>query len=146
LDAIESNQRNPATFVQVGVAEAGSWFNQGAWTARKPLSIDPAATSTDLVDVAVPIQFADDEIAASARADGLDLVFTVADGVTRLDHVLEDYDPTTGAVTAWVSVPTLSASEPTGLFVYYANASANDQQDPEAVFGEAADLALVGTE
>ena len=88
--------------------------------------------------------FIDIALQASAQACACDLVFTGADGTTRLDHAIEAYDPGTGALTAWVSVPVLSGTEDTALFLYYGNPTAVDQQDPSAVFGSDADLQMLG--
>ncbi len=145
LAAAESNQRNPATFVVAGGVETGTWFAQGTWGARKPIGIDPSITDADLTDVAVPISIVDPQLQSSANADGSDIVFTAADGTTRLDHVVETWDSGTGTLTAWVRVPTLSSSAATQLFVYYANPTAADQQDGPAVFGPDTDLTLTGS-
>ena len=71
-------------------------------------------------------------------------MFTEADGTTRLDHVIESYDPLTGALTAWVRVPLLSSTVDTELFIYYSNPSAVDQQDPADVFGRDTDVQILG--
>ena len=39
------------------------------------------------------------------KADGTDLLFTASDGVTKLNHELEFYNPATGQVSAWVRCP-----------------------------------------
>lgn len=145
LAAAEANQRNASGFVTAGTSQAGTWFAQGSWAARKPIGIDPSITDTDLTDVAVPITVVDAELQASANPDGSDIVFTGADGVSRLDHVIETWDSGTGTLTAWVRLPMLSSASATELFVYYANPSATDQQDGTAVFGPATDLTLTGT-
>ena len=144
LQAAESNQRTPSAFVTAGAVESGTWLDQGTWGARKPIGIDPAITDVDLVDIAVPITVTDAELQSSANADASDIVFTDADGVTRLDHLVESWDATTGTLTAWVRVPSLSSTAATQLFVYYANPTAADQQDGEAVFGPDTDLTLTG--
>lgn len=145
LGAAGKNIDDPGGFVTAGAAERGTWFDQGAWGARKPIGIDPAITDADLTDVAVPITVVDAQLQASANADGSDLVFTAADGVTRLDHVVEAYDGGTGSLTAWVLVPDLSATTATELYLYYANPTATDQTDGAAVFGPTTDLTLLGT-
>ena len=145
LAAAESNQRTPGTFVTAGAVEAGSWLAQGTWGARKPIGIDPTVADTDLTDVAVPISIVDPQLQASANADGSDIVFTAADGTTRLDHLIESWDNGTGTLTAWVRVPLVSSSAATELFVYYANPTAADQQDGPAVFGPTTDLTLTGS-
>ncbi len=145
LAAVEANQRTPTGFVSVGGVQTGSWFAQGTWAARKPLTVDADQVPADLTDFPLLVQFTDPELQAGASPDGADLVFTAADGTTRLDHVIETYNSASGSLSAWVSVPSLSSIGDTNLYLYYANPSAVDQQDPVAVFGPDADLALLGT-
>ncbi len=145
LAGVESNHRSPGAFVTVGAVETGVWFDQGTWLARKPVTLEPSLTAAALTAVAVPVTVTDADIQASATASGVDIVFTAADGTTRLDHVLEAWDDTTGTLTAWVLVPTLSPTEPTELFVYYGNPTAVDQQDSASVFGPDTDLTLTGS-
>ena len=101
--------------------------------------------TTDVADFPLLVQMVDSELQAAAGASGADLIFTDADGITRLDHVIESWNGATGALSAWVSVPLLSSAIDTQLFLYYGNASADDYQDPEAVFGTDADLAFLGS-
>jgi MSHA biogenesis protein MshQ len=107
--------------------------------------IDSDLIPADVFDHPLLVQVTDARLQAAAQACACDLVFTGADGTTRLDHAVEAYDPGTGALTAWVSVPVLSGSEDTQLFLYYGNPTAVDQQDPAAVFGSNADLQLLGS-
>lgn len=139
------NQTNPGTFVTTGATETGSYLGQGTWLYRKPLAVSAAFVSAALTDQPVLVQFVDPEMAGKPQVDGDDVVFTAADGVTRLDHQLESIDSVTGSITAWVRFPSLDASTDTGAFVYYGNPSAGDQQDPEAVFGPDADLVFHGS-
>lgn len=140
IAATEQNQRSPGTFVTRGVIETGSWLGQGTWLYRKPVVIDADQIDATLTDFPVLIQVTDAELAAAAQIGGEDIVFTAADGLTRLDHEIESWDRGTGALTAWVRVPTLDDTTDTDLFVYYGNATAVDQQDPGAVFGDEGDL------
>ncbi|MGI9600442.1 MAG: DUF2341 domain-containing protein [Acidimicrobiales bacterium] len=143
LAASEANQRTPGSFAVASTVETGSWLGQGSWAARKPIAIDADYVSGSLTDFAVLIDLTDTELQAQARADGADIVFTDADGTTRLDHIVESYESATGALTAWVKVPSVGTAIDTELFMYYGNPVATDQQDPTAVFGDDADLALL---
>ncbi|MCB0996361.1 MAG: DUF2341 domain-containing protein [Acidimicrobiales bacterium] len=128
------------TFTSYGAPTSGSWFLQGTWAYRKPLAVDSSQLSGTLVNQPVLVQLVDADLAAKAQADGDDIVFTAADGITRLDHELESWNAATGAVSAWVRVPSVSSTSDTGFFVYYGNPGADDQQDPVGVFGPSADL------
>ncbi len=144
ISAVESNQRNPAAFLTIGGVESGTYFAQGTWTARKPVVVDSDLVSIDATDFQLLVEVTDPQLQATATASGDDLVFTDADGTTRLDHVIESWDSATGTITAWVHVPFLSSTVDTELFLYYGNASAFDQQDPRALFGPLADLTFLG--
>ncbi len=144
LAAAEANQRNPGTFHVVGSVETGTSFDQGTWAFRKPIAVDADLVDADATDFAVLVDVVDADLQTSATVSGADLVFTDADGTTRLDHAIEAWDRATGSLTAWVSVPVLSSTADTRLFLYYGNAGATDAQDPEAVFGPDADLAFLG--
>ena len=68
------------------------------------------------------------------KVDGSDILFTAADGLSKLNHEIESYNGATGQVAAWVQVPSLSPSADTVLYVYYGNASASDQQSKAATW------------
>jgi signal peptidase I len=145
LDAVSSNLGSPGTFYSAGAAQTGSWLGQGTWTFRKPLVIDPDLVPGDLSDYPLLVDLIDAEIGTNAVSDGRDIVFTAADGTTRLDHALEFFDGPSGALTAWIRVPTLSSTTNNTVFVYFGNSLADLQDDPPAVFGPGADTALGGS-
>ncbi len=145
LTASVRNQSAPGTFVVAGATEAGSWFGQGTWTYRKPLAVDAAMVGATLTDQPVLVDFSDPELVGKLQTDGDDVIFTAADGVTRLDHQLEAVNSASGSITAWVRVPSVDASQNTEFFMYYGNASAVSQQAAEQVFGPDADLVFHGS-
>jgi len=67
---------------------------------------------------------------------GNDIIFsTDPNGLTKLDHELEEYNPATGQVIAWIRIPTLSHSTDTVLYVFYGNPNiAGSQQNPGGVW------------
>jgi hypothetical protein len=70
-------------------------------------------------------------------SSGYDIIFsTDPNGLTKLDHELEGYNPLTGQVTAWVRIPTLSHTTDTVLYVFYGNPNiTTSQQNPAGVWG-----------
>ncbi len=132
--ATYESQRPGSTFVTVSAPQTGSWFGQGAWSFRTAVTVDTNSLSTALSDYPVLVRGTHPGL-TSARADGNDLIFTAADGVTRLAHQLESFDQASGTFSAWVSVPTLTSGGDERLYLYYGNAGAGDQQEPTAVFG-----------
>jgi hypothetical protein len=69
-----------------------------------------------------------------AHPAGFDIAFTAdAAGTQKLDHEIERYDGTSGALAAWVRIPSLSAS--TTLYLRYGDcAVTSSQEKPTAVW------------
>ncbi len=142
--AEHANGNAPGSFAAPGGLQTGTWFDVGAWLYRKPLEIRADDVSVDVTDFTFQLAFDDADVQAGAQADGDDLIVTASDGVTRLDHVLEQYAAGTGSVRAWVRIPNLSSSVDTRLFLYYGNAAAANQEDEIGTFGVDADLVFLG--
>jgi len=109
-------------------------LSYGGWGYRKTITIDYTKVSATLTDFPVLIAHTDSDLSAKAQSDGDDLKFTASDGTTQLAHELESYTSGTGALVAWVKVPSLSASANTVLYLYYGNGVATNQQNPTAVW------------
>ncbi len=144
LAAEVANHDTPASFTVAGPVEVGTWLDAGTWAYRKPIVVDADRVDADVTDFVLYLAIDDTDVQAGAQADGDDLVITAADGVTRLDHTIESYNPATGSVRAWVRVPAISSVTDTELFLYYGNPTAVDQQDRPGTFGPDADLTFLG--
>ena len=68
--------------------------------------------------------------------DGYDIMFsTDPGGATKLDFEIEQYNPVTGQLVAWIRIPTLSHSSDTILYVFYGNPTITTaQQNPAGVW------------
>ncbi|MDO9001721.1 MAG: DUF2341 domain-containing protein, partial [Bacteroidota bacterium] len=55
--------------------------------------------------------------------NGYDIVFTSSDGSTIINHQLEQYNPVTGELIAWVQIPLLSATVDTDFYLYFSNST-----------------------
>lgn len=113
-----------------------SWYDPG-WNYRKQVTIHhtQVAGGADLTSFPVLVNLASDaNLAAQAQSSGNDILFTGADGATKLAHEIESYTSGTGALVVWIGVPSLSASVDTVLYMYYGNAGAPNQQNPTAVW------------
>ena len=119
----------------------GSWYN-ASWSNRKSITIDhtKVSGSSNLTNFPVLISVTDANLKTVAnggsvgKTDGTDILFTTSDGMTKLNHELESYSPSTGQVIAWVQMPSLSDSADTVVYTYYGNASAANQQNPTGVW------------
>jgi hypothetical protein len=71
------------------------------------------------------------------NANGYDIIFTSdAAGTIKLDHEIESYNPTTGAVNLWVRITVLSHTADTVIFMQYGNAAiAASQENRSGVWG-----------
>src|SRR3990167_3179726 len=120
----------------VEVNAAGeSWFND-SWHFRKAITIDATKVSSGPhTDFPVLVNLtSDSSLAANAQADGDDILFTSSGGATQLKHEIEKYGSSTGALVAWVKIPSLPSSTDTVFFMYYGNGSATSQQDATNVW------------
>ena len=64
-----------------------------------------------------------------ASPNGYDIIFTSdAAGQNILNYEMEEYNPATGQVVAWVQIPLLSHTQDTVIYVWYGNASVTTLQ------------------
>ena len=124
---------------------------EGAFTRRKPITIDPLQVtgSSDLSSFPVLVSLVDTDLMLAPSGDvtsalGHDILFRAEDDATCggvgtapciLDHEIETYDPSSGTLVAWVRVPVLSTLNPTVLYVYYGDAAVTSPlQNPQGVW------------
>ena len=105
-----------------------NWYN-ASWLKRKKITFTADAGKIPATQTNFPVLInisSDSDLSASAQADGDDILFTSSNGTTKINHEIETYTTGTGAIIAWVNVPSLSAS--TEIYMYYGNAGAANQQ------------------
>ena len=108
-----------------------AWFHSD-WPNRRKVTIAAALAPETLTNFPVLVQFSDQTnvLFRMCQTNGQDIVFTAADGVTRLAHEIDSYSARgTKLLNAWVRVPELSPSSDTVLYMYYGNPAVADQQD-----------------
>lgn len=118
------------------------WY--GDWGYRRKITIDNARVSgsADINNFPVLFSATVNEFRFTGNGgkmgnnNGSDMVFTSADGVTKIPHEIESYTASSGAVLAWVNVPTISPSTDTDIYIYYGKAGAADQQQATGVWDE----------
>ncbi|MDD3190954.1 MAG: DUF2341 domain-containing protein, partial [Candidatus Pacebacteria bacterium] len=121
-------------------ADGAEWYD-AEWFYRKEVTIDHTqVVNENLTDFPFLFDHTDyDFISLSndgkvGNDEGLDILFTLSDGTTKLSHEIEEYDASSGKLVAWVKIPELSYEADTKIYVYYGNSSAADQQDTENVW------------
>jgi hypothetical protein len=80
------------------------------------------------------VSLTDANLQAGARTDGNDILFTASDGVTKLNHEIEQYNGASGNLIAWVRLPSLSPVTDTVIYMYYGNPSSASQQNSSGVW------------
>ena len=102
---------------------------------RKKITIQASQVAAIQTDFPVLINLSSDlDLQAYARSDGFDISFAASDGVTQLSHEIESYNPATGALVAWVKIPSLSSTVNTDIYMYYGDPGSADQQDIPGVW------------
>lgn len=126
---------NTATANQISLATVSSnWYNP-SWSFRQPITINHADVTSNQTNFPVLISISSDSnLASNAQSSGNDILFTSSDGTTKLSHEIEKYDSSTGQLTAWLKVPSLSSTADTVLYMYYGNSGASNQQDKTGVW------------
>ncbi len=136
-----NTMNSPATFYAVGTAVSApcgsapaGWYSC-SWGYRKSIIIDHTKVTGTLSNFPVLVSLAsDNELSARAQASGADIFFTSSDGTTKIPHEIESYNGATGALVAWVKVPSLTSAADTTIMMYYGNPSAASQQDATNVW------------
>ncbi len=118
--------------------------NVVSWEYRKQISVDNALVigTASHNDFPVGIFIINDSDLRSIsngghvyNDSGYDIVFRDFDGTTPLYHEMENYDPSTGTLVAWVRIPTLKHNENTVLFIYYGHSGiVAPQESPNDVW------------
>ncbi|MCK4692727.1 MAG: DUF2341 domain-containing protein, partial [Anaerolineales bacterium] len=110
------------------LGSGADWYDTD-WGYRNKITIDNTKVSgtADFSYFPVLVSMTESEWADTSnggkviQADGGDILFTSSNGTTKLDHEIESYDETNGALVAWVEVPTLDYNDDTDLYIYYGN-------------------------
>lgn len=103
----------------------------GVWPYRQMITVASTLADGNLTNfpLLVSITNAANPLFQRAQAAGQDIVFTAADGNTRLDHEIEHFSATPGscALHAWVRLPLLRAGVQTNLYLHYGRPDVGDQ-------------------
>ncbi|MDD4017277.1 MAG: DUF2341 domain-containing protein [Kiritimatiellae bacterium] len=124
------------------MAHAHAAWLDDAWAHRQKVTISGTlATDQTLTNFPVLVQIAeqDNPVFRKTQTNAQDIVFTAADGVTRLAHEIDSFRPDAAGsqvMNAWVRVPELAPGVETELYLYYGNPTVDDQQDRGTVWAE----------
>ncbi len=98
------------------------WYDSN-WLYRKKITINASQVPANQTSFPVFASTTDADLAANARADGYDIVFTDSTGTSTLNYEREYYNSATGQFAAWVKT-NISSTTNTDLYLYYGNTGA----------------------
>lgn len=110
---------------------SATWWDSD-WDYYRTLTIDSAYIDSELTDFPILVSISD-EIGDKCKANGEDIVFTLTDNSTVLNHEIEKWDDNEDRIV-WVKIPTISSSVDTVILMYYGNTEASDSQNPSGVW------------
>jgi len=125
--------------VEKTLGPSSKWYKDNShpnyrFIYRKAITIDATGVIANLIDYPLLVSFTSSDLQAHVQSSGNDILFTDSDFVTKLDHELENYDPSTGTVTAWVRVPLITAGSTQKIYIYYGDPTVPSQQNPTGVW------------
>ncbi len=129
IEATFNNQSNTAAFQVTSSQQTQGGFLED-YKYRQAITIRAGATAADLADFPALVRITDGAngvFANAASANGYDVVFTAADGLTKLNHDLESFNAAGGSeeLAAWVKTP-LSKDHDTVVYMYYGGPDLGD--------------------
>jgi len=86
---------------------------------KKKITIDSNKVYDNLTDFTILISITDSNLSSYTREDGLDIYFTLSDGLTIIEREIEDYNFETGKLNAWVRIPELLKDENTVIYMFF---------------------------
>jgi hypothetical protein len=104
------------------------WYNS-QWQFRKEITIDYTKVGSTLTNFPVLVNITDTDLKNNALISGNDILFTGCNGITKLNHEIDNYTSSTGTLTAWVQVPTLYNTPNNIIYMYYGNSGSFSQQN-----------------
>ena len=145
----------PLFFVLSFQLWADGWYDS-AWKYRKEIVIDSSSLTLvpDVVNYPaeadglndfpflINISDAGDSLFDKAKTSGADILFTADDGVTKISHEIDTYNPGGHLLLAWVKIHKLPLSGTVSVYLYYGNSSSDDQQERTAVWDSGYQMVL----
>jgi len=136
-----NNQNDPAAMIEFGETQVITtegctectplWYD-GRWKYRQYICLSTGSISGTLTNFPLLVATTDSTLGvwSHAKNDGTDILFTLSDGETKLDHEIEMFtaNPGSEGLWAWIRMPVLSAATNRCLYMYYGNGGASDQQ------------------
>ena len=138
-----TSQADPTQSASAMVTLSPNTCDSAAYGYQRVIVIDHTKVAdTDQINYPFLFNSTDPDLATVdngghvANPNGYDIIFsTDPNGQTRLDFEIEEYNPATGQLVAWIRIPNLSHSSDTVIYVFYGNpAITTSQANPTGVW------------
>jgi hypothetical protein len=140
LKTEHNNQKTGSAFYSVGDECDGSTTT---FSYRRTVTINASQVSNTeapdyLTDFPVLVSLSHTTLKSTVNggyvqhSQGYDIIFRDSNGVTQLDHEIEEYDGINGTLIAWVRVPTVSKTSDTMIYIYYGNCGISSRTENSA--------------
>ncbi|MFX0008109.1 MAG: DUF2341 domain-containing protein, partial [Candidatus Hermodarchaeota archaeon] len=110
--------------------------NQDYFNYYKEITINHLKVAEDLTNFPLLISIYDSDLHSKVQSDGDDIAFS--NGSDWLDYEMElfdqSYSGTEAQLVAWVTVPSVSSSTDTKIYMYYGNSTMEAQENPSGVW------------
>ncbi len=128
-------------FCSESVTEA-QWLSGYAYRRSIDIQESRIPGASALANFVILVDLTDNDLRSCSNGgymenpNGWDIRFTWWNGSTwiTLYHDIEGYDATTGRITAWVQIPSLSATSNTTIYLYFGNPSINTNSSSTATW------------
>ena len=121
---LSSNANFFATNQDVGIQSCTSTQMVNLEESGMQIAYTNNNPANNLTNFPALVSLTDIDLENHAQFNGNDIVFTDSTGQNRLNYEIENYIPSTGALTAWVQIPSLSDATDTIIYMYFGNPSA----------------------
>ena len=116
-------------WIYTGQLDEVFWFDSN-WKFRKKIVIDHTKINQDLNNFPLLLYLKDNDLKEYAARKGKDIIFIDSEG-KKLKREIENYDPLTGELFAWLKIPLLSSVEDTEIYIYYGNPQTVEVDDKD---------------
>ncbi|MGA8043472.1 MAG: DUF2341 domain-containing protein, partial [Terracidiphilus sp.] len=138
-----TSQANPAVSASAIIQLAISQCLTNGYAYGREIVIDHSKVpNTDQVNFPFMFSATDPTLATAANgghvssATGNDILFSLdPNGASKLDFEIEQYNPATGQLVAWIRLPNLPHTQDTVVYMFYGNPGVTaSQQNPSGVW------------
>jgi len=120
--------------LSISINISAAWYSD--WGFRQSIS-NSLSAGGDLTNFPILVSISNSQyLKYYTAANGYDILFTLSDGTTKLDHEIEFFNKTNGTLYVWVKIPLFSSSqtESNCLYMYFDIRKTGNQQNTGSVW------------